>query len=484
MEGNLKPWVRADLPEPPLPRGLQWIGVCGPGVIVLGMSIGSGEFLLGPATFVKHGLTLLWVTLVAVFFQTIFNTELMRYTIATGEPVITGFMRLKPGKVFWAWFYALLYFLQIGWPAWAATAAGAIFFLFAGRLAAPPADAFIIASIGAAAFLACVVVLLMGRRIARTLELLNWVLVACILGGFLVLALLYVPGATWLAALTGFAGFDPRSGAFSFLPDHLDILLLGALVGYSGGGGVLNITLSNWARDKGYGMGSRVGHIGGMVGGERTQLADTGFMFEPDAANLQRWRGWWRIVRMDQWGIFFVGALLGMMLPALLYVTFVAGGTDIKGLGIAAVLANAIGSEAGAALGVVVALLGAWILFKTQLDCVEGMTRSITDILWTGSARVRAWRGGDVRAVYYAVLAVVVVWGIIALQLAQPVMLLQIGANIAGVVFVFTSLHLLHLNTRLLPPALRPPMWRRVALVCMALFYGFFVILVGRSFLG
>ena len=52
-----------------------------------------------------------------------------------------------------------------------------------------------------------------------------------------------------------------------------------------------------------------------------------------------------------------------------------------------------------------VAVLGAWILFKTQLDCVEGMTRSVTDILWTGSARVRAWRGGDVRAVYYSVLA-------------------------------------------------------------------------------
>ena len=138
---ELAPWQMADLPEPPMPRGLSWIGVCGPGVIVLGLSIGSGEFLLGPAIFVKHGLSLLWVTLVAVFFQTVFNTELMRYTVATGEPVVTGFMRTRPGKTFWAWFYAVLYFLQIGWPAWAATAAGAIFFLFAGRLAAPPADA-------------------------------------------------------------------------------------------------------------------------------------------------------------------------------------------------------------------------------------------------------------------------------------------------------------------------------------------------------
>src|SRR6185436_12947907 len=179
--GELAPWTRADLPEPPMPRGLGWIGVCGPGVIVLGVSIGSGEFLLGPAMFVKHGLALLWVTLVAVFFQTVFNTELMRYTVATGEPVVTGFMRTRPGKTFWAWFYALLYFLQIGWPAWAATAAGAIFFLFAGRLAAPPADATNIYLIGIVTFLACVGVLLIGKRIARTLEVLNWVLIACIL---------------------------------------------------------------------------------------------------------------------------------------------------------------------------------------------------------------------------------------------------------------------------------------------------------------
>jgi uncharacterized protein YhhL (DUF1145 family) len=130
-----------------------------------------------------------------------------------------------------------------------------------------------------------------------------------------------------------------------------------------------------------------------------------------------------------------------------------------------------------------VASLGAWILFKTQLDCVEGMTRSVTDILWTGSARVRAWRGGDVRAVYYSVLGAVVVWGIIALNLAQPVMLLQLGANIAGVIFVIASLHLLYLNTRVLPEALRPPLWRRLSLVGMALFYGFFVVLVARSFL-
>jgi hypothetical protein len=473
---GLAAWTPAELPAPPVPRGLGWLAVVGPGIIVLGLSIGGGEFLLGPAVFVRHGLSLLWVTAVAVLLQTVFNTEVMRYTLATGEPVFTGFMRTRPSATLWAWVYAGLYFLQSGWPAWAATAAGAIFFLFARRLAGP-ADAATVYAIGVGTFLACVAVLLVGRRIERTLELLNWVLVACILGAFLVLAVLYVPGATWLAAAAGFAGFDAPSGRFDFLPQGVDFFLLGALVAYAGAGGVSNIVLANWARDKGYGMGQRAGYIPAAVGGHRVHLAHTGFTFAPDAEAMMRWRGWWRIVRADQWGVFCTGALLGMLLPALLYVTFLPRGSDIRGLGISAALASAIGAAAGPLLAGVIAFLGAWLLFKAQLDIVEGMVRAITDILWTGSRRVRAWRGGDVRAVYYTVLGAVVLWGMVALRLAQPVVLLQLGANVAGAVLAVASLHLLYINTRLLPRELRPPRWRRATLVAMSLFYGIFAAL-------
>ena len=94
---------QAELPEPPRPRGLGWLRAVGPGVIALGVSIGSGEFLLGPATFVQHGFSLLWVVLIAITFQTIFNTEVLRYTLATGEPVFAGFMRTRPSSTLWAW---------------------------------------------------------------------------------------------------------------------------------------------------------------------------------------------------------------------------------------------------------------------------------------------------------------------------------------------------------------------------------------------
>ena len=477
---GLDPWSRAELPAPPVPRGFGWIGVVGPGVIVLGASIGSGEFLLGPAAFVKYGLTLLWVTLVAAFLQAVLNTELVRYTLATGEPAFTGFMRTRPSATMWAWVYAVLFFLQVGWPGWAGAAAGAIFFLIEGEMAGP-ADANVVYAIGVGTFLGCVVVLLVGRRIERTLELLNWVLIVVILGSFLVLALLFVAPGTWLDALAGLVAFDRRSGGFVPLPAGTDFFLLGAFAAYSGAGGVINITLSNWARDKGYGMGSVAGFIPAAVGGKRVHLAHTGFSFAIDDESMRRWHGWWRIVRVDQWGIFFVGALLGMVLPAMLYVTFIPDGSDIRGLGIAAALAEAVRGPGGAAASVVVATMGAWVLFKTQLDLLDGMTRVMTDILWTGSRRLRSWRGGDVRLVYYAVLAVVVLWGIVALRMAQPIVLLQLGANMAGIVFIIASLHLLYVNTRLLPAPLRPPLWRRVALVATALFYGAFVALWLRS---
>ncbi len=425
-------------------------------------------------------MSLLWITLVAVFFQTIFNTELMRYTLATGEPVFTGFMRTKPSRAFWAWLYVAMYFVQVGWPYSAGLSAGAIFFLATRRIATP-ADATIIYQLGIGTFLLCILLLMLGRRIERTLELLNWVMVVCILGGFLALALYFVPLSTWAAAGVGFFGFDLPRGTFSFMPGNEDYLLLAALAGYSGAGGMVNIALSSWARDKGYGMGQRAGYIPAAVSGHKVNLAHTGFIFSPTPQNMLRWRGWWRIVSADQWGVFFAGAMLGMVLPAVLYVTLLPSGTNIQGLGMAAALASAVGTRSGAAAGAVVAMLAAWILFKTQLDIIESMVRSITDIVWTGSRRARELSRGDVRVVYYGALGLVCLWGIFALRLAQPIMLLMLAANIAGMVFTIASLHLLYLNTRLLPHALRPPLWRRIALVAMSVFYGLFTLLSIRA---
>jgi hypothetical protein len=121
--------------------------------------------------------------------------------------------------------------------------------------------------------------------------------------------------------------------------------------------------------------------------------------------------------------------------------------------------------------------MSVWVLFKTQLDILEGTTRSMTDMLWSGSRRIRKWRGGDVRLIYYTILVAAVIWGLIALRLTQPIVLLQLSANVAGLVMVISSIHILYVNTKLLPRELKPPMWRRASLIGMAVFYAFFVYL-------
>ena len=71
----------------------------GPGAILLGTAIGGGEWLMGPIAVTKYGLSILSVAVIAIFLQAQLNLELVRYTIYTGEPIITGFMRTSPGSL-------------------------------------------------------------------------------------------------------------------------------------------------------------------------------------------------------------------------------------------------------------------------------------------------------------------------------------------------------------------------------------------------
>jgi hypothetical protein len=90
-----------------------------------------------------------------------------------------------------------------------------------------------------------------------------------------------------------------------------------------------NLTVTNWVRDKG--MGKLVGYIPAVVGGHKVELAATGKVFEPTPGNVRNFREWWKYIRWDQGWVFTLGCFLGMGLPALLTVQFIAPGTQIGG---------------------------------------------------------------------------------------------------------------------------------------------------------
>src|SRR3989442_12349262 len=107
--GSLPPWELAALPAPPPYTLKNALRVTGAGAIILGISIGSGEWLIGPAVTAQFTAALLWVATASILLQWVFNEEVSRYTLYTGEPIFSGFMRTRP----WSWFLTL-----VGWLAW------------------------------------------------------------------------------------------------------------------------------------------------------------------------------------------------------------------------------------------------------------------------------------------------------------------------------------------------------------------------------
>ena len=127
---DLPPWGKDDLPEPLPFNSRNLFRVIGPGAILLAASIGGGEWLVGPAIAVKHGLGVMWIASVGILLQLLFNLEGIRYTLYSGEPILSGIMRLKPGANFWATLYIGLTAAQLGVPALASGCSSVVFTLF------------------------------------------------------------------------------------------------------------------------------------------------------------------------------------------------------------------------------------------------------------------------------------------------------------------------------------------------------------------
>lgn len=471
---DLPDWQQGDLPHPPAFGIRNVVRVIGPGAILLGVSLGTGDWLLGPAVIVRYGPALFWVCTLSVLLQALLNTEMARYTLATGEPVFTGFMRTRPGVRFWAWSYSLLHLGQTGWPGWALAGGSALAALLLGRMPREE-DRVVVLGLGYVLFLGAVGVVLLGEAVHRLVERAEWLMMAWMVLFLVAVGALLVPGLVWKQIAAGFVG--PLLGG-RWLPADvtlgtLDWSLLAAFAAYSGAGGTINATLTHWMRDKGFGMAGTVGITPTVIGGQKIPLARGGAVFPPTADNLAKWTEWWRYLRTDFWYLWTAGCLIGMALPALLALHFLTPGSEMGGPGAAAVLPRALGERYGLTFWLLALLTGLWIFFSTQLGIVEGFARSVTDILWAGGA---AQRAGGAGRLYYAVLSVFTVAGCAAMTASEPLTLILIGANVAAFNLAVLAFHTLWLNRTLLPRELRPALWREAAVAVCGLFFAALVV--------
>ena len=459
-------WETGELPEAPRFRLHQLRTLIGPGLLMVGATIGGGEWMFGPIVTARYGGAVMWIAAVSVAFQVVFNLSVMRYALYTGEPIFVGLLRTFPGPKFWIVFYLIADSGYI-WPYVASNAAVPVAAAWLGRLPGPEDDS-LVRMLGYVIFLSCFIPLIFGGKVYNAVERFMTAKVVFVLGFLLVVDVFLVSWDSWWAVLSGFA-------KVGVLPEgDVDWATLAAFAAVAGVGGLSNTLFSNYARDKGWGMGSLVGAIPSLVGGKQIALSPVGKVFNVTPENLKRWNGWLGYIRRDQLWIWGLGSLIGMALPAMMSLEFLPG-AEVEGHAAAAMTARGIADQHGEIFWYLTLLCGFVVLGVGFIQTLDGTVRRWTDVLWSASGQLRSKIGG-VQNIYYGVLFSYCLWGLLALRLTPNPLVLAIVSSVCGNVGLGVSgLHTLYVNRKLMPRELRLPWYMQLGLV------GAFVFFLGIS---
>jgi hypothetical protein len=621
----LSAWTIGDLPAPPAGGWRFWVGLIGPGVVLAGTSIGSGEWLFGPAVTAQYGASLLWLALLSIILQAFCNLVMMRYAVYCGEPIIVGGLRTRPGPAWWIGLYAILDIAAI-WPYNASNAAVPVAALVLGHLPQTASDQVLVKTLGFVVFVLAFVPLIFGGTVYRMLEKIMTAKLVLVLGYLSIIALLMVSWPVMRDVAAGFLRFgtiplraqtiilerhfsvksqladirvrargtwerdgsptgdflvttgpkveryslrnedehvipstlrpvrnsllaEARAGAWPehfrvrtgddhgeleaegkilehhlWVPDRFQVVTSGvtrdygrledvpepdrsrlrnllrhegveyvgfvgyvgrhghlpsldwamvvAFIGIAGAGGLSNTLFSNYARDKGWGMGARVGAIPSAIGGRTIGLSHTGCVFPLDEENLDRWKRWMRHIRRDQ-GVWVIASIMGMALPCMMSLEFIRNAT-VTGDRVAAMTAEGIADRYPGLAGlfwILTLLCGFLVLAPGQVSVGDQIARRWTDMIWTASPRIKSLGKGEVRYLYYGILLAYGAWGLFVLWLLPALQIAKIGAVLGNVALGVSSLQALYVNQRLLPDALRPNFAMQLGVALCGLFF-------------
>ncbi|HEX5103615.1 MAG TPA: Nramp family divalent metal transporter, partial [Pirellulaceae bacterium] len=458
-------WDTGELIDAPIFTTRNLLQMIGPGLVMGAAAIGGGEWLAGPAVTAKYGGALLWVAAVSILFQVIYNIEISRYTLYTGEPIFTGKFRLLPHPMFW-----LLLYLALDWgsvaPYLAVNAAVPLESMILGRL--PEAgtnvgDWWFHKGVCTGLYLIIMVPLIFGGKIYDALKIVMGTKLVVVVGFLLLMGLFFARPASWVEIFTGFLKVGtvpvvveqppetPPSGDAAApggeikntenvfitlftegrLPklDWSLIAVIAGLAAIAGNGGLTNTPISNFTRDQGWGMGHHVGAIPSVVGGHGITLSHVGCVFDVNEETLPRWRRWYRHICRDQLVVWMGACIIGCALPSILSVGFLPRGTDVSGYNVAAMTAEATrkqgieplsgtlvtatgldrviaGPRLGAFFFYCTLFCGFMVLITSQTTTMDGFCRRWVDVIWTASAKMRELDTSKIRYVYFTLLCI------------------------------------------------------------------------------
>ncbi len=451
---------RADMPE----KAAGFWRMAGPGAVLVGLSIGAGELVIWPRTVAEFGGSMIWAAILGVFLQMWLNFEVGRYTIATGESVYTGFSRI------WRGFGAVFILFNVfGWlaPGWGLASGLALKALLVGP------DGF-----GSGTFWTCVTFvgvagMLFGPKIAyksveRSIEL----LVVIVSLSLVVVAVQVGTADAWGELFRGAINVPYRDPGMSVKSFFIAIVFAGA-------GGTANLFYTFYLRDKGLGMGSRIPAMENPLRGVKHATGVVGYRYDETEENASRFRAWFSHIRKDTmlffWGLNTVTILL-----------FIFGALAVlhpKGIvpdenNLVWEMSSILGETWGTTGRYLFLIVGVATLFSTQLTLVDGVSRSIADIIHA------TFPASQKRPLGYWYVLIAALWivagcGITWVMEARGVSNLGFlfnAAYVGGFAMAVYAPLLLIMNYRFLPKSARPGPVHAIMMLACCLVYGGFAI--------
>ncbi|WP_309684644.1 Nramp family divalent metal transporter [Armatimonas sp.] len=484
--GCLPAWKVDELPEPQPFTFKNLLKLVGPGLVLAGGAIGTGELIMGPQVAARYQGALLWVALLSILAQVMLNTEVMRYTLCTGEPIMTGFLRCKPGPKFWIGFYILLEFA--GWfPTLAGLSAQVLVVAWLRLGPNDPIPVDTVRLVSYIVFLSCAALSLFGKKIFDTVQVVVTGKLIFLLVCMTACSIFFVSGDTWLRVVGGMVDFTRIPRDASGQPD-IDWSIVAGLAGFAGVGGLGNLMVSNFVREKGWGMGSKVGVIASATGDHDLTLQHIGVICRPGPETTRRFAGWFKYLLIDQWLLWATGAIIGVLLPCLLGAQYLKIG-NVDGSDQwrwAAALAQDIGAVRGPLVGTVILLCALVILIPGQFYVIDATARKWTDVIWSGTDWARKLDTHKANRVYYSIAAAYVTYGLIAFAIPglSASKMMVIGGSLANLSIAITMIHALLVNRRFLPRSLHPtPLKQALLILSIAFFLVMFGLVVNQKIL-
>ncbi len=446
-----------------LPVFIGLFAYVGPGILWAALAQGSGELIFWPYMTAKYGAAFLGLLIPAALLQYWLNLEICRYTIVTGETPMTGFSRI--GHWF-AWFAWILVFIENIWFGAYASAGGTALAALTGF-----PDGW--TPRGQSLFwgystIAIYLVALVFSRVAYTLvERFSMVIVFITMTG-IIFAVFQEP----VLAVTGafFSALIPHVTAPSDVPnwDPADWNTLATCIAFAGAGGMGQLFIAYWMRDKHIGMGAKVGRITSPITGKAETIPATGFYFADTAENKKNYKGWVHYFSLEN-GI-GVGLNLAttIIMCWLAYALLLPKGIIPKGWEIA-VVQSAFFEVAWGPVGKAVFLVvAAAFLCDAWLQLTDGFSRIQADFFYSN---IKGAQKLHFRTWYYIFVGIFTVLTVFTMALAQPGTLIIIRGVVAFMAMAIIAPAFVYLNyfmlPRVFPKWVRPhPVTQVMMLVC------------------